>query len=270
VVHVRALLGHDPRRDGAVQTVAASASATLGPAKHRQRDGVPDRRTPKTVCAGGGWPPSAANPNCLRSGTHSRPLNPRRAQDRRFRRVAVHVARGQQLLYVDLHDIIGQVEARQRHRGDVRAGVGRSSAPRPGFLRQRDARVRCAIVSILVGCTIERRVSVSAAAPAVADFRLTFQGLEENVLVAGEIARAAVEAQRALIPGGVTVIDGDELFSRVNNMTDMWRFVPGMFAGSGYGNEELFFSGRGSNLDAVDYDKNGIKLLQDGPAARQQ
>ena len=31
-----------------------------------------------------------------------------------------------------------------------------------------------------------------------------------------------------------------------------------------FGNDELFFSSRGSNLDAVDYDKNGIKLLQDG------
>jgi iron complex outermembrane receptor protein len=113
--------------------------------------------------------------------------------------------------------------------------------------------------------TIERRVSVSAAAPAVADFRLTVQGLEENVLVTGESVRAAVEAQRAVTPGGVTIIDGDELFSRhVNNMADMLRFVPGMFAESGYGNEELFFSSRGSNLDAVDYDKNGIKLLQDG------
>ena len=47
-------------------------------------------------------------------------------------------------------------------------------------------------------------------------------------------------------------------------MADMLRYAPGVFADSGYGNDELFFSSRGSNLDAVDYDKNGVKLLQDG------
>ena len=44
----------------------------------------------------------------------------------------------------------------------------------------------------------------------------------------------------------------------------MLRYVPGMWAESSCGSEELFFSSRGSNLDATDYDKNGIKLLQDG------
>jgi iron complex outermembrane receptor protein len=63
----------------------------------------------------------------------------------------------------------------------------------------------------------------------------------------------------------VTVVEGDELYRRhVNNLADMLRYVPGVWADSGYGNDELFFSSRGSNLDAVDYDKNGVKLLQDG------
>lgn len=44
----------------------------------------------------------------------------------------------------------------------------------------------------------------------------------------------------------------------------MLRYVPGMFTQSSYGSDELFFSSRGSNLDATDYDKNGVKLLQDG------
>ena len=100
---------------------------------------------------------------------------------------------------------------------------------------------------------------------AVADFRLAVQTLEESVLVTGERVKAEVEAQRASTPGGVTILDGDELYRRhVNDMADMLRYVPGVFADSGYGNDELFFSSRGSNLDAVDYDKNGIKLLQDG------
>ena len=112
--------------------------------------------------------------------------------------------------------------------------------------------------------SIERRVT-PASVSAAADFRLTVQTLEESVLVTAERLKAEVEAQRASTPGGVTIVDGDELYSRhVNNLADMLRYAPGVFADSGYGNDELFFSSRGSNLDAVDYDKNGVKLLQDG------
>ena len=80
-----------------------------------------------------------------------------------------------------------------------------------------------------------------------------------------ERLKAELEAHRASTPGGVTVVHGGELYSRhVNNLADMLRYVPGVWAESGSGNDELFFSSRGSNLDGVDYDKNGIKLLQDG------
>ena len=99
----------------------------------------------------------------------------------------------------------------------------------------------------------------------MADFRLAVQTLEENVVVTGERLKAEIEAQRALTPGGVTVVDGNELYSRhISGIADMLRYVPGMFAQSSYGSDELFFSSRGSNLDATDYDKNGVKLLQDG------
>ena len=112
----------------------------------------------------------------------------------------------------------------------------------------------------------ERQMNVAASGPAaVADFRLAVQTLEESVLVTAERVKAEVETQRALTPGGVTVVEGAELYQRhVANLADMLRFVPGVFAESAYGNDELFFSSRGSNLDAVDYDKNGVKLLQDG------
>jgi iron complex outermembrane receptor protein len=104
-----------------------------------------------------------------------------------------------------------------------------------------------------------------AGPPAVADFRLAVQPLQESVVVTAERVKADVETQRALTPGGVTVVEGAELYQRhVANIADMLRFVPGVFAESAHGNDELFFSSRGSNLDAVDYDKNGIKLLQDG------
>ena len=111
----------------------------------------------------------------------------------------------------------------------------------------------------------ERQVSLASGPAVVADFRLNVQALEESVLVTAERAKAEVETQRALTPGGVTVVEGAELYQRhVANLADMLRFVPGVFAESAYGNDELFFSSRGSNLDAVDYDKNGVKLLQDG------
>jgi iron complex outermembrane receptor protein len=113
--------------------------------------------------------------------------------------------------------------------------------------------------------SLERRVNVTASGSTVADFRLAVQALEESVLVTAERLKAEVEAQRALTPGGVTVVDGNELYSRhISGIADMLRYVPGMFAQSSYGSDELFFSSRGSNLDATDYDKNGVKLLQDG------
>src|SRR5690606_8675736 len=42
------------------------------------------------------------------------------------------------------------------------------------------------------------------------------------------------------------------------------RYVPGVWAESGTGGDAIFLSSRGSNLDATDYDNNGIKLFQDG------
>lgn len=111
----------------------------------------------------------------------------------------------------------------------------------------------------------ERRITVTGSAPVTADIRLDVQTIEESVLVTAERVKAEVETQRALTPGGVSVVDGDELYARhISGIADMLRYVPGMFAQSAYGSDELFFSSRGSNLDATDYDKNGIKLLQDG------
>jgi len=66
-------------------------------------------------------------------------------------------------------------------------------------------------------------------------------------------------------PGGVTVIKLDEATEgEVSTLADMLRYVPGVWAVSDTGNEDVFFSSRGSNLDATDFDMNGIKLLQDG------
>lgn len=111
----------------------------------------------------------------------------------------------------------------------------------------------------------ERQVTVAASGPAVADFRLGVEKLAESVLVTAESVKAQVEAQRAATPGGVTIVEGEDLYRRhVNGIADVVRYVPGVWAESVSGGDELFFSSRGSNLDSIQYDKNGIKLLQDG------
>jgi iron complex outermembrane receptor protein len=74
-----------------------------------------------------------------------------------------------------------------------------------------------------------------------------------------------MEAERSVTPGAVTVVDGESLQERnVGNLSDMLRYVPGVWATSYNGNDDVFYSSRGSNLDATDYDKNGVKFFQDG------
>ena len=61
------------------------------------------------------------------------------------------------------------------------------------------------------------------------------------------------------------VIDTAEFNERnVTNLGDMLRYVPGFWVASGSTGDSSFFSARGSNLDATNYDGNGVKLLQDG------
>ncbi|MEO8306826.1 MAG: TonB-dependent receptor [Pseudomonadota bacterium] len=89
----------------------------------------------------------------------------------------------------------------------------------------------------------------------------------DTVVVSGQRLLDRLESQQAITPGGVTIVDGEDLSRRgVNNLADMLRYVPGLFSESASGGDEVFFSSRGSNLDATDYDGNGIKLLQDGLA----
>ena len=111
---------------------------------------------------------------------------------------------------------------------------------------------------------VERSVAVGAAASVTVDVRLDVITLG-GIVVNAEQQLAEIEAQRALTPGGVTILDVEDLTRRpINGLADMLRYVPGVWAESSAGADELFFSSRGSNLDATDYDKNGIKLLQDG------
>lgn len=111
---------------------------------------------------------------------------------------------------------------------------------------------------------VERSVTLVAGRSAVMDIRLEVIALD-NVVVTAARVRAELEAQRELTPGGVTIVEGEELFRRpVNGLADLLRYVPGVWAESSAGGDELYFSSRGSNLDAIDYDRNGVKLFQDG------
>jgi len=79
----------------------------------------------------------------------------------------------------------------------------------------------------------------------------------------GSMEAAAVEL--ATTPGGASLIDMEDLRERnVGSLADVLRYVPGIWSVSDTGNDGMFFSSRGSNLDATDWDMNGIKLMQDG------
>ena len=107
------------------------------------------------------------------------------------------------------------------------------------------------------------------AAPVYAEHPAPLE-LDDMQVLSGHTAPAtqsieAAQAELQLTPGGVSFIDIDELSERnVSSLADMLRYVPGIFSASDSGNDNIFFTSRGSNLDATDYDMNGIKLLQDG------
>jgi iron complex outermembrane receptor protein len=75
----------------------------------------------------------------------------------------------------------------------------------------------------------------------------------------------ASDADAALTPGATTIIDTRALRGgSVASLADLLRYTPGIWAVSDSGSDDIFISSRGSNLDATDYDMNGVKLLQDG------
>ncbi|MGZ5601293.1 MAG: TonB-dependent receptor plug domain-containing protein, partial [Methylobacter sp.] len=76
---------------------------------------------------------------------------------------------------------------------------------------------------------------------------------------------SAASAEVALSPGGVSLVNINDLHDRnVSSVADFFRYVPGVWAVSQSGNDEVFITSRGSNLDANNYAGSGVKLLQDG------
>jgi len=100
---------------------------------------------------------------------------------------------------------------------------------------------------------------------APADTRADSSVADTIVVTGAEAALAEAAAEIELTPGGATLVDLAGLAERnVGSLADALRYVPGVFTESDTGNDGIFFTSRGSNLDATDYDMNGIKLLQDG------
>ncbi|MFD0882678.1 TonB-dependent receptor family protein [Variovorax dokdonensis] len=82
---------------------------------------------------------------------------------------------------------------------------------------------------------------------------------------AGDQLLPELQAERDAIPGAVSIVEGEELRLRnVTSVADMLRYTPGVWAASGSTGDSTFLSIRGSNLDATNYDGNGVKLLIDG------
>ncbi|HRG50624.1 MAG TPA: TonB-dependent receptor plug domain-containing protein, partial [Pseudomonadales bacterium] len=87
----------------------------------------------------------------------------------------------------------------------------------------------------------------------------------ETIVVQSEQEEQPLKDEQAGIPGATTIIDGEKQYQRaVNNLADTFRYAPSMWAQSFSGGDSVFFSSRGSNLDATNYDGNGVKMLQDG------
>ena len=124
------------------------------------------------------------------------------------------------------------------------------------------ARRAAGVLSLLAAVS----APVLASATAGSEHQAGRSGNIEEVLVEAASQSLADEmAAAARIPGGVNVVDIEALRQqRLVNIAEMLRYVPGVWAASASGGQSVFFSSRGSNLDATDYDDNGIKLLQDG------
>ncbi|MFT6577789.1 MAG: iron complex outermembrane receptor protein [Zhongshania sp.] len=87
----------------------------------------------------------------------------------------------------------------------------------------------------------------------------------EEMLVRGSELKTDLQVEQALTPGGVSILDSASLMERnTGNLADALRYIPGVWSTSTSGSDSIFMSSRGSNLDATNYDMNGIKLLQDG------
>ena len=89
--------------------------------------------------------------------------------------------------------------------------------------------------------------------------------VEDRIVVSAPTPLEDARAEQAATPGAVSLVDGEDLFLRnATTLADMLRYVPGVWTADGATGDSAYFSSRGSNLDSVSYDGNGVKFLQDG------
>jgi iron complex outermembrane receptor protein len=111
--------------------------------------------------------------------------------------------------------------------------------------------------SLLIACLY--------AAPGSAQVSGEDESIDTIVVIGARTSIESALAEAAETPGGVEVIDMDDFRERnVSNLADVLRYAPGVWSASATGDDNIFFSSRGSNLDATNYDMNGIRLMQDG------
>lgn len=83
--------------------------------------------------------------------------------------------------------------------------------------------------------------------------------------VTATLPDATIKAQQHMVPGGVSVLDGETFYQRqVTNLADALRYTPGVMIQSKSGGDDQELSIRGSNLSALGYDNSGVALFQDG------
>lgn len=81
----------------------------------------------------------------------------------------------------------------------------------------------------------------------------------------GDQSKKQLNAERTSTPGGVTVIESEDIALRnVTGLSDLLRYAPGVWAASASNSDGTFLSIRGSNLDSTNYDGNGVTMLVDG------
>lgn len=86
-----------------------------------------------------------------------------------------------------------------------------------------------------------------------------------SIEVHGHAPDAALRARQKLTPGAVHIVDADTFQQRsVVTLGDALRYVPGVMLESNDGGDDGVISIRGSNLSALNYDKSGVTLMQDG------
>lgn len=128
--------------------------------------------------------------------------------------------------------------------------------------------MKSAWIGVAIGLPLALATTAWAQKPARNSSTTTTLQLIEVTAQGTALTSAGVEADREevqLTPGGVTIVEGDSLDERsVTSLADTLRYVPGLYVVSDSGGSGVFYSSRGSNLDATDWDMNGIMLLQNG------